>query len=214
MRFLSLVLVLSILTSGCTSLFTGNTYTPFPLAKNFKKSYLNKLQSAAHWNILAENEADEISRKLNIELTVSIEKDSNESEFEEAYRKMLTSHLLRNGIKVEDLSGDYLLACDVQVVNHEDRDLVPPPAGSFTTLFMISQIPELAVAAIPFATDNYFAKIFDTFTPNTEVLITTEIKQGTAIIQSSTHVYYFNPKDEPLYDPGSKDRTYSVTNQI
>jgi hypothetical protein len=202
--------------AGCTNLYTLNKFSPKPLAQDFETTYQNKLQAATHWDVLAANEAAEIakvwsSQSIDPTLTISLEQPSSPSDFSKAYKKMLTSHLLKNGIGVSRASGDYTLSYEVQVIKHRHQDDIPYPAGIYSSAYIISFIPKFAIAVAPFAVDWFLARNRDATTPNTEVLVTTEVRKGNQIVQSSTNAYYFNPGEKSLYD--EENHTFSVTNE-
>jgi len=69
--------------------------------------------------------------------------------------------------------------------------------------------------AIPIAAagDAYLALNRDAPTPNTEVLITTNIHRGGVIRQSSTRIYYFNEGDADLYKATVKKSTLRITDK-
>ena len=77
---------------------------------------------ASQWDILASIEAAKVIEIVGGEASISFSADSPDTDFGKAYKKMLTGHLLDNGIEVFDSAGDYLLNYQVQVVTHKDRD--------------------------------------------------------------------------------------------
>ena len=77
---------------------------------------------ASQWDILASIEAAEIIETVGDKASISFSADSPDTDFGKAYRKMLTGHLLDNGIEVLGSAGDYLLNYQVQVVTHKDRN--------------------------------------------------------------------------------------------
>ena len=76
--------------------------------------------------------------------------------------------------------------------------------------------------AIPFAyaEDWFLANSKQGKTPDTEVLITTELYKLNEVVDSSTRIYYFNQGNESMYenpppvpDP-NPDKSFHVTDQI
>jgi hypothetical protein len=198
-----------------------------------------KLQSAAHWDVIAQNEAAEIASAITSSGLTSKHDDvgkgcltyfgcgsvgfgemSHRSGFGKAYKKMLTARLLGNGVPVMDAGAKYILTYEVQVVKHKSRDDLPLPAGIFSlttgVAYIIGQAaarwthPELLIIPFSVAGDLFLANNRDSLSSNTEVLITTELRDKSEIVQSSTHAYYFNEADKNLYDPG---KNFKVTNQ-
>ncbi len=212
---------LSLFLAGCASVYQENRYLPSPVAQTVAKSYQEKIQSAAHWDVMAQNEASEIASAIPSGGSVGFGDTAQRSDFGKAYKKMLTSHLIGNGVTVLDEGGRYDLTYEVQVVKHKSRDELPLPAGIFSlaagVTYIIGQAaarwthPELLVIPFSIASDLFLANNRDSSSSNTEVLITTELRKKNEIVQSSTRVYYFNKADKSLYDaPGKR---FKITNQ-
>lgn len=180
------LLVLITTLTGCNTVYqsTSATHTPYPIAQSPEKSFQTRIQSAAHWDTLAQHEAEMIAKGLGHNAHVSFSDDADQSQFGKAYQKMLTEHLIAQGIFVYENGGDYELRYQAQVVKHEDRG---------------------------------FAFVdFDTSTPPSEVIMTTELLQGKQIVQSSTQTYYFKEGDTNHYTvvkPTAKGTRFNLTNQ-
>ncbi len=210
----------SLLLTGCASVYEGNKYLPNPVAQDMATGFEQKLQSAAHWDVIAQNEAAEIASAITSSGSVEFGEMSHRSGFGKAYKKMLTARLLGNGVPVMDAGAKYILTYEVQVVKHKSRDDLPLPAGIFSlttgVAYIIGQAaarwthPELLIIPFSVAGDLFLANNRDSLSSNTEVLITTELRDKSEIVQSSTHAYYFNEADKNLYDPG---KNFKVTNQ-
>ena len=225
---LILALLFSIALAGCALGIdhAANKYLPYPLAQMKEKEYQDKLQAAVHWDALAANEATEIIKTVGNGASISFSADSPDTDFGKAYKKMLTGHLLDNGIKVLGSAGNYLLNYQVQVVIHKDRDPLNWPAGSVTAAtggaLLIAHAstnwskPGLAALLPAVAADKLLEISKEGITPNIEVLITTELHKLEEIVQSSTRTYYFNPGDKALYEspePPNPSRSFQVTDQ-
>ena len=210
----------SLLLTGCASVYKGNKYLPNPVAQDMATVFQQKLQSAAHWDVIAQNEAVEIASAITSSGSVGFGEMPHRSGFGKAYKKMLTARLLGNGVRVMDADAKYILTYEVQVVKHKSRDDLPLPAGIFSlttgAAYIIGQAvahwthPELLIIPFSVAGDLFLANNRDSSSSNTEVLITTELRDKNEIVQSSTHAYYFNEADKHLYDPG---KNFKVTNQ-
>lgn len=191
-----------------------------------EKSYQEKIQAAAHWEALASNEAVEIAKVVKSRVVTVVEKHDS-SAFDKAYKELLTSSLLQNGVQVSSSpsDSDYVIEYEAQIITHKGRDKLPMAAGTLTgttaSAFLIAHAVDhwspAGLAVIPFAIagDMYLANNKDAATPNTEVLMTTEVHKENQIKQSSTRIYYFNPGDTSLYassspNPGKK---FQVSNQ-
>ena len=215
---------------GCSFDHANNAYLPYPVAQNRPLEYQDKLQAAAHWDLLAANEAEEISVVVGKNSSISFEDKLAETDFNLAYKKMLTGHLLDHGVRVLGSAGDYLLKYETQIVHHSNRDGFSLPAGVLTTgttfallgLRASSQWDHPGFALIPIALleDWFSANSKEGKTPDTEVLITTELHQSNEVVESSTRIYYFNQGNESMYEnpPPVPDpnppKSFHVTDQV
>ena len=215
---------------GCSFDHAHNSFLPYPVAQNRPLEYQDKLQAVAHWDVLAANEAEEISIVVGENSSISFEDILQDTDFNKAYRKMLTGHLLDQGVKVLNSDGDYRLKYQTQVVDHAERDGLGLPAGIWTygttsallVLNAASDMAGSAIMALPlaFVDDWYLANSKEGETPDTEVLITTELYQSNEVVESSTRIYYFNQGDRFMYESAPPlpapipHKSFQVTDQI
>jgi len=224
MKKLLITALLSVFFVGCAS-----KNLDYPRATTFPYSTQQKMQAAAHWNILAANEAKLISSKLSGSPLIHISCKSsgcgangmNNSPFAEAYREFLTSHLVNNGanVAINKESGAYNLEYHVQVVTHNDRDglsakpgaLSATAAAAFGIYKAVNDFSYPARAVIPLVVlgDLALYNAVETSTSNTEVLVTTKITKGNRVITSNSSIYYFNAGDVSHY---SQKARLPVTN--
>jgi len=223
MKKLLLTALLSVFFVGCAS-----KNLEYPRATTFPYSTQQKMQAAAHWNILAANEAKLISSKLAGSPVIHIscqssgcsDKGVNNSPFAEAYREFLTSHLVNNGasVAIQKEPGAYSLEYHVQVVTHNDRGDLPPRPGTLSATAAAAfgiykathDFSNSAQIIIPLAIlgDLALYNAVEASTSNTEVLVTTKITQGNRVITSNSSVYYFNAGDANHYS----NKGIAVTN--
>jgi len=229
-KFTLPVVLASSMMVGCSFDHAGNAYLPYPVAQNSPLEYQDKLQAAAHWDLLAANEAEEISVVVGKNSSISFEDGLAETDFNLAYKKMLTGHLLGQGVRVLGSAGDYLLKYETQILHHSNRDALSLPAGMVTSgtiagllaVNAASNWTHSAIFAIPivYAEDWFSANSKEGKTPDTEVLITTELHQSNEVVESSTRIYYFNQGNESMYEtpPPVPDpnphKLFQVTDQI
>lgn len=226
MKLLLPVVATAIAVSGCTNLGSLNKYQPYPQAQLPEKSYQDKFQAAAHWNALAKNEASLMAKSISPGANVAISPAASGTSFGKAYGKMLGQHLIANGVilNAPDSGATYQISYETQVVRHRDRDGEKPAAGTFSAVagsaWLIAQAADNwgtpGLVAVPFALagDIYLANNRDAETPNTEVLVTTNVLRGSQIVQTSTRIYYFNSGDSALYASSASDkRTMTITDQ-
>jgi len=211
-----------IILAGCAS-----QYSEKPLA--IKHQYLEqkKIQAAAHWQAIAQNEAGLIAKKLEHSGTKVYVKRGGvgETAFSEAYEDFLTSALLASGqtVSLEKNRSQYEVSYDVQVVNHKDQDSLPLiKPGFFSALTATAYILDSAldrwsnpeVIAVPIAAlaDWKLHRSKFTSTPTTEVIITTKLKSGPILTSSSSSIYYLNTGDRRLYD--SRQKGFNVVESL
>lgn len=216
----SLILALGISVGGCSHFAQNNPSAEYPIAKQFPQIYQGKLRSAAHWQVIAKEEANLLAQALPGSL-VGFSRDPvfespATSDFAIAYHHMLTEEMLANGLSVKDKAGDLDLSYHIQVVQHSDRLQAPVAPGMWTGLttagYVIAQAiddwsnPELLTIPLAVALDIYnYTNADSQFwrTINTEVVLTTAARQDDQILYSNTSVYYFHSSDRSLYDGGA-----------
>lgn len=202
----------------------SNNNLPYPRATMFPGTEQQKLQSANHWEVLAQYEAEQIlssfgaaepgTRPLFLDTP-----SENPAPFEQAYHSMLTSALVSAGANVMLSPEDALLNIhyDVQVLEHDSRERLPTRPGTYTAFFAAAAglgdtqywtHQHVALIPVAVAVDlwNNFRK--DTKAEVTEVIITTRVQDSRQITHADSRVYYFNPEDIAHYrDQG---RTFNV----
>ncbi|MGJ8690677.1 MAG: hypothetical protein ACSHXZ_14270 [Gammaproteobacteria bacterium] len=202
-----------------------NNHLPHPRATMFPSAQQQSLQSASHWQLLAENESVEIARSLGngggvISPSIYLGTASNSAgDFQSAYHNMLLSALVDQDVDVM-LSREnalFTLDYDVQVVEHDRRALLPPRPGSFST-FLLAGVGihdaqywgDSALILIPAALAGDLWSKFnsDMAASVTEVIITTRVLDSQQIVHSSNHVYYFDQDDIAQYK--GKGRVFNV----
>ena len=124
--------------AACSHFSSGNATADFPKAEQFQQIYQAKLMAAAHWKIIARNEADRIAAKFAPQSSFTVADDDprdptpNASRFGVAYRQMLTSGLIADGMRVFDSDADFSLSYHLAVIEHRPRSQLDTPAGLFS----------------------------------------------------------------------------------
>ena len=201
--------------TGCAHFSEGNLTADFPEAEQFPQIYQAKMMAAAHWQLIAENEASLMARRFKpgsaftLGASGSGQSTDMRSDFTEAYHHMLSQGLLNNEMRVFDQGGDFQLGYHVQVLSYQERTQRNLPAGFFTGStvagFLIGKglqfsKPELMLFPIVAGLDAYSISNSDTGTPNTEIILTTTARANTEVVYSNSSVYYFRAVDQELYD--------------
>ncbi|ALO45569.1 hypothetical protein [Pseudohongiella spirulinae] len=186
-------------------------YTPQPRATLFPASEQSYMRSAAHWDILAANEASAISQAVDDSNLLSIRSaDVGDSPFEQAYRNMLLAHLVGNNVQValDPASASHHIDYDIQVVRHENRRSLRPRPGTASAAFAIGVFganvrnwtdQELALIPVGLGLDLLNVVWRDTEESVTEVVVNSRLHDGNRIIAADSRVYYFNAQDEHNY---------------
>ena len=217
-------LILTSLLGGCSNFAQNNPTAEFPVATQFPQLYQGKLRAAAHWQIIAQNEADLLASALPNTLlgfaTDPVHESPINSKFAVSYRHMLTQNLLKNGMSIKDSNGDFDLSYHIQVVEHADRRQWQLPSGFWSavtaTTYMIAHAvdhwsnPELLVIPAAVALDIYNHNNADSYwwrSIDTEIVLTTAVRRDDQILYSNTSVYYFQQGDRNLYDGG---KTFNI----
>ena len=100
-------------------------YSETPISTNFKTTEQNKLQAGHHWQVIANDMAKSISKKVSTSKSVYINVNEEKSQFNRAFRTLLISSLVNQGVKVMKYSdlASVNIDIDVQVVEFsKDRE--------------------------------------------------------------------------------------------
>ena len=214
---------------GCSHNTLFNQYQAYPEAELPPKVYQQKLQAVAHWKAMAKNEAEELAKTLAGQ-TVTILPPEGGSPFSLAYEKLLSEALLDNGMSISSSQGyeTYTLSYETQVVAWQDRDSQKAAAGllsmsaaaGYLIYHAVDKWSNPGLVAIPLAVgiDAYIANNKDGVTPDTEVLITTSVRRGDALVDVGNRIYYFNAGDAAMYERTEAEKEtliniIGVTNQ-
>ncbi|WP_237133366.1 hypothetical protein [Pseudohongiella sp. O18] len=199
-------------------------YTPQPRATLFPATDQNYMRSAAHWDMLAANEATMIGQALDSNHLVAI-RDTGpaSSPFEQAYRNLLISQLVSNDVQVALTSeaASHHVDYDIQVVTHEDRRSLRPRPGTASATFAIGVFAanirnwteqELALIPVGLGLDILNALWRDTDDAITEVIVNSRLHDGSRIVAADSRIYYFSAQDQHNYQ-GQGRQFQVVSNQ-
>jgi len=108
-----------------------------PLATTYELTYQQKMQAAAHWQVLARDIADQVALcSAPMTGAILIVSEGPPTAFSTALDDMLVTEFVTRGFAVRDVpSGDALeLRYKTQIIRHGDPGFVRPPPGNFTAL--------------------------------------------------------------------------------
>lgn len=125
MKFVIPLVAISLLLIGC-----GGTHSNIPSAKTYPENDQLKFQATHHWDVLASKQAELILASIPSKVSDIYIKDTNvwSSPFEKAYRKLLITHLVKQGgsVLTKPEKDTYKFSYNVQVVsrNRQGPDTV------------------------------------------------------------------------------------------
>lgn len=202
---LNKILVMGVSSSLLAGCFAVNT-AQSPMGTTFEASEQQKMQSAHHWDVLANHQAELLAGNSDLAgAFLYVDSGNDTSTFGKTYSKQLTSALIKNGLLVSKTPGGAaVVEYDVSVVEHSDREPNRMPVGFWTALtagvWVASEITSpvvgalgAAAAADAFSGNNLYA---DT---DYEVVITTQVSMNNQISLSTSSVYYVNGGDTGNY---------------
>lgn len=198
--------------TGCASYFDGR-----PRAGVIAVSEQAKLQSASHWQIVADDIASQISKTLksrNLPATpLWVPPAAQQSKFSSVFASQLRSGLLRQGVSVSDGKESALeVSITVEDVRHGvQRRYAPGTLTALTAGILVLRDAVLgdinpggAIAAIGIGSDIALSVREAQKIPNTEIVLTTAIKKDGLFIVHKTDVYYVDDVDSGLFTPGKE----------
>ncbi|MFN3883789.1 MAG: hypothetical protein ACK4Q4_03390 [Rhodocyclaceae bacterium] len=192
--------------AGCAT-----PYSEAPLATNFPTTKQEKIQAAAHWDIIAKDVANRLMSRLPADKKpLYVVQKSGASAFDRAFSNMLVSSLVASGqTVVKQPAGALSIELDTQVVRFSADRPQYKHAGAasalVTGLWALNEVEPTAAGALTalvFAGDAYawFRSEFASGeTPQTEIIVTTSVSDGDRYLARSTNVYYTADTDRALY---------------
>jgi len=215
-------------TIALLAVLTGCARYPIPIALSHPTNYQLKMQSAQHWEVLAEDVAQRIKTSLKATFPNAVVKPSifirytkeyEKVPFGKAFYHLLRSKLVQKGTVVLNDMGykdTLLLDYDMQVVQHKDRRTTYPIPGMLTALgagvWLVSQADKHwanpGLAAAPFVVGADVLASSSRYFPgetDTEVVINTTMTLRQQFIFGDSRIYYINDGDFDHYENDSKN---------
>lgn len=203
---ISAALALAAILAGCAT-----PYSEAPLATNFPTSKQPKLQAAAHWNVIANDVAQQLTASLKAKPALPalyVNQATNKTDFDRAFANQLISALVAEGFVVQKSpAGAVVVDIDTQAVSFAANRPQYRYAGAATALtagvWALHQASPAGIAtAAIIGADAYmwFSAEFATgATPQMEILVTTSVSDGRQYLARNTSVYYVADVDSALY---------------
>ena len=199
-------LALMAVVAGCAT-----PYSEAPLATNFPTGKQPKLQAAAHWNVIAQDIAQQLTATIKAKSgtpALYVTQSAGQSEFDRAFSNQLISALLAHGFVVQkNPEGALVVEIDTQPVQFSANRPQYRYAGAATALtagvWALQQASAAGIATAAIAgTDAYmwFQSEFATgATPQMEILVNTSVTDRLQYLARNTSVYYVADADAMLY---------------
>lgn len=205
--------------NGRAERFAEPVVAQVPVPTGYPLNTQMKMQAAHHWNLLASNTARRTAKILGIK-RLMLESGvyvvpSGTTPFEKAFRELLITHLVENGIRVTDSpENQVLLSTDLQIIRHHRR-IVRAPAGMYRSfapglflkadqLFPLHSL-ESAENSIGMAKVNVEAGVYTVALPSNEVIITTSLVFGGDYLARNSAIYYIDDPDWWHYEHRTRE---------
>lgn len=190
-------------------------YSPVPVATNFPNSGQEKLQSAAHWEMIANDLLDKLSERLRKQPPRPVylaEPAGTVTPFQRALHASMVSALVNEGYTVSrSPAGSLKVDIDVQALTFAEKRqqyrFAGGPVALGAGLWVLADAdPLTAVVGAAGGHDlyRYHTSIFAPGdTPQTELLVTVSVSDQFRYFARTTTAYYVADADRALY--GFKD---------
>jgi hypothetical protein len=209
---------------ACVPLVMGCA-TPFsetPLVTNFPTTHQQKLQAAAHWNVIAGDVARQISASLKDKRPQFVNQESVRTDFDRAFSNQLISALVAGGFTVmKTPAGALRVDVDTQAVNFSANRPQYKYAGLPTALtagvwalHLGEATAGAAFSAAVVSADAYawfHSEFASGATPQTEIIITASVSDDSRYVARSTSIYYVADTDRGMYEYFPPARTQTKT---
>ena len=196
----------SLVLAGCAA-----PYTETPLATNFPTSKQPKLQAAAHWNVIANDVAQQISSNIKEKRPLFVNQSTVKTAFDRAFSNQLISALVAQGFPVlKSPVGALNVDIDTQAVRfsanrpqYKHTGVATAFTAGVWALHSARATPGAVLFAAVAGADAYswFQSEFATGeTPQTEIIITTSVGDAKQYLARSTSIYYVSDSDARIYE--------------
>ncbi len=203
-------------------------YSEAPRPTNFSILKQKKIQAGAHWDLIANDVAEQIKNSIGKNEILFIAQPQQEDEFAKAFYNQLLSALVNKGIRVSK-NGDtraLVINVETQLVkfspdrfqNHRFVSSTAIAAGLMAVNGLnpsSSTSAAIGILGITAANDwhQWMEREYaNGATPQYELIVTTSATNTVQYIARRTDVYYIADPDSRLYDrPPPADKTIKIT---
>jgi hypothetical protein len=196
-----------------------------PIPEAFPPTLQEKVQSAHHWDVLAERVAVRLHDALGDRdskgqpLVLHINKPREDTVFNRAFHELLTTQLMQQGfgISLEPNVG-WPVTYEVQVITHKDRGLGSQPTSTGTWQQREAGFNDRSPprpTTLPLSSQGDYAAQKDSdfiyyaagSVPNNEIIVTTYIQGSQRFVTRMSDVYYVNDNNRDQYFVRARDTT-------
>jgi hypothetical protein len=211
---------------GCVAILSGcaTPYSEAPLATNFPATKQQKLQAAAHWNVIAGDVAKQISSGLVGKPSLYVNQPSSaNTTFDRAFSNQLISALIAEGFTIQKIpTGALLVDVDTQSMHFSANRPQYKYAGMPTALVAgvwalhaaeATAGAILSAGAVSADAYSWFQSEFSTgATPQTEIIVTVSVSDSSKYWARNTNIYYVADADSRMYEPPPPPRVVQTKN--
>ncbi len=189
--------------------------SPTPVPISYPLTFQQDMESAAHWQMVAADMWDEISKRLTAggyhETAIGLEGPAAHSQFSHAMNDFLFTEIVNHGVAVSS-NAAFTVTYAVQVLQYHDHDS-PVTPGLYTGVAGAGALGALgwqddwgigpaAAAGVPLAAAADFVNGWTPSDSQTEVVLTFSVTDATSVRIRESKVYYIPDGDAGLYQPG------------
>lgn len=209
-------------TSGCSRI-------PQPVTYDFSEQ--QKMQAAHHWDVLANDVANQINKALLghdyvstpvfVNATCGTEnkpcQPGETSQFNEGFRDLLITQLVRFGVPTSAVEEPKAIVVNykVQVVYHRDNRHAARPPGILTALTTAVSVLRSAPGEVQAIAAAGFLDLVNSATDDAgqyEIIITTSMITGNKYLFRTSDIYYINDLDFWHYQNTTQTREIQISN--
>ncbi len=209
-------------TNGCSRI-------PQPVTYDFSEQ--QKMQAAHHWDVLANDVANQINKALLsheyvstpvvVRATCGTEnspcKPGETTQFNEGFRDLLITQLVHFGVPTNATEDKDAIVVNykVQVVYHRDKRSAARPPGVLTALSTAVTVLRWATWDVQAVATAGFLDVTNSATDDAgqyEIIITTSMITGNKYLFRTSDIYYINDSDFWHYQDNTQTREIQISN--
>ncbi len=219
--FTTLICLFILGTNGCTRI-------PQPVTYDYSEQ--QKMQAAHHWDVLANDVANQINNTLHqnnyasapifVRTTCGTENTPCEpgetTQFNEGFRDLLITQLVRFGVptSADEDPKSIIVNYKVQVVYHRDKRTAARPPGILTALTTAVSVLRWSSFDVQAVAAAGFLDVASSATNDAgqyEIIITTSMISGNKYLFRSSDIYYINDLDFWHYQNTTQSKEIQIT---